>query len=88
MHDAGCTLELQLRPHCLVLELLVGDGLGAENHSQLQFGMCLVILPAQEYHVAEARGVAPTTTKVEEETVATEEIAVIPATPKRRFQTH
>ena len=36
----------------------------------------------------EARDVAPTTTKVEEESVATEEVATIPATPKRHFQTH
>ena len=38
--------------------------------------------------IAEARDVAPTITKVEEEAVATEEIATMPATPKRRFQTH
>ena len=38
--------------------------------------------------IAEARDVAPTTNKVEEEAVATEEIAAMPATPKRDFQTH
>ena len=38
--------------------------------------------------IAEARDVAPTTTKVEEEAVATEEITAMPATPKRHFQTH
>ena len=38
--------------------------------------------------IAEARDVAPTTTKVEEEAVATEEIAAMPATPKRHLLTH
>ena len=38
--------------------------------------------------IAEARDVAPTTTKVEEEAAATEEIAVMQATPKKHFQTH
>ena len=38
--------------------------------------------------IAEARDVAPTTTKVEEEAVATEESPAMPATPKRNFQTH
>ena len=38
--------------------------------------------------IAEASDFAPTTTKVEEEAVATEEIAAMPATPKRHFQTH
>ena len=38
--------------------------------------------------IAEARDVAPTTTKVEEDAVATEEIAAMPATPERHFQTH
>ena len=38
--------------------------------------------------IAEARDVAPTTTKVEEESVATEEVATIPATPKRHFKMH
>ena len=37
---------------------------------------------------AEARDVAPTTNKAKEEAAATEEIAVIPETPKRHFQTH
>ena len=38
--------------------------------------------------IAEAIDVAPTTTKVEEEAVDTEEIAAIPATPKRHFKMH
>ena len=38
--------------------------------------------------IAEARDVAPTTTKVEEEAVDTVEIAAMPATPKSNFQTH
>ena len=38
--------------------------------------------------IAEARDVAPKTTKAEEEAVATEEISVMPATPKMHFQTH
>ena len=38
--------------------------------------------------IAEARDVAPTTTKVEEEAVVIEEIAAMPATPKSHFQTH
>ena len=36
--------------------------------------------------IAEARDVAPTTTKVEEQAVATEEIYTMPATPKRNFK--
>ena len=39
-------------------------------------------------NIAEASNVAPTTTKVEEEAMAKEEIAAMPATPKRHFQTH
>ena len=38
--------------------------------------------------IAEASDVAPTTNKVEEKVVATEEIAAMPETPKRHFQTH
>ena len=38
--------------------------------------------------IAEARDVSPTITKVEEEAVATEEIAAMPETPKRNLQTH
>ena len=38
--------------------------------------------------IAEVINVAPTTNKVEEEAVATEEISAMPATPKRHFQTH
>ena len=34
LHDAGYTLELQMHPHWLVLEILVRDGPGAENISQ------------------------------------------------------
>ena len=50
MNDAGCTLELQLQSHWLALELPVGDRLGDENISQLQFGMWLVSLPARGDH--------------------------------------
>ena len=38
--------------------------------------------------ITEARDVAPTTTRVEEEAVATEDIVAIPATLKRNCQTH
>ena len=38
--------------------------------------------------IAEARDVAPTTTKVEEEAVTTEEIAAMSATPNGNFQMH
>ena len=50
LHDAICTLELQLQPHWLALELLVGDRPGIENLSQLQCGMWLVALPSQGDH--------------------------------------
>ena len=49
-HDAGCTLELKLQPHWLELEMLMEDGPGAENISQLQLGMWLVEFPAQGDH--------------------------------------
>ena len=49
-HDAGCTLELQLLPHWLALELLVGDVPVTESHAQLQFGMWLVALTGQGDH--------------------------------------
>ena len=45
-HDAECTLELQLQPHWLALEMLVEDGPGVEIISQLWFGMWLVVLLA------------------------------------------
>ena len=48
--DAGCTLELQLHTHWLALDLVVGEELGAENISQLQFGMWLVALPSRVDH--------------------------------------
>ena len=51
-HDAGRTLELHLHPHWLALELLVGDGSGAKNISQLQFRMWLVAFPARGDHAA------------------------------------
>ena len=38
--------------------------------------------------IEEDRDVAPTTTKVEEEAVATKEIDAMPETPKRHFKTH
>ena len=50
LHDAGFILELQLQPHWLALELFVGEGLGAENLSHLQFGMWLVAFPDQGDH--------------------------------------
>ena len=50
LNDSGCTLYLQLQTHWLSLELLVGDGLGAGNISQLQFFMWLVSLPYQGDH--------------------------------------
>ena len=37
--------------------------------------------------IAEARDVAPTITKMEEEAAATEEIAAMPTTPKRHTTT-
>ena len=45
LHESGCILEFQLHPHWLVLEMIVGDGPGAENLSQLQCSMWLVALP-------------------------------------------
>ena len=39
LHYAGCALKLQLQPHWLALEVLVGDGPGAENIYQLHLGM-------------------------------------------------
>ena len=50
LHEAGCTLEFKLHTYWLALELLVGDGPGAENLSQLQFGKWLVALPARGDH--------------------------------------
>ena len=46
LHDSECTLELQLQPHWLALELLVGYGPGAENLSPLHFSIWLVALIA------------------------------------------
>ena len=46
LHEAGYTLEFQLHSYWFALDLLVGDGLGAENLSQLQCVMWLVALPA------------------------------------------
>ena len=51
LHESGCTLKVQMHPHWLELELLVGDGPGAENISQLKCGMWLVSLPDQGDHV-------------------------------------
>ena len=45
-HDAECTLELQLQPYWLALDLIVEDRLGVENHSPLWFVMWLVAFPA------------------------------------------
>ena len=52
IHEAGCTLEFQLRTYWLALELLVGGGPGSENISQLQCSMWLVTLQAQGDHAA------------------------------------
>ena len=49
-HDSRCTLELHLQLHWLSLELIVGYGPGAENNSQLKFGMWLVTLTARVDH--------------------------------------
>ena len=50
MHEYVYTLELQLQPYWLVLEMLVGGRFGAETLAQLQFGMWLVALPTRGYH--------------------------------------
>ena len=50
LHEAGCTLEFQLHPYWLALDLLVGGGPGAENHAQLQFSKWLVAFPAWGDH--------------------------------------
>ena len=50
LHEAGCTLEFQLHHHWLALELLVCGGPGAEKLAPLQFGKCLVALPARGDH--------------------------------------
>ena len=50
LHGAGCTLEFQLLPYWLALDLLVGGGPGAENIDQLQCGIWLVAFPAQGDH--------------------------------------
>ena len=50
LHEAGCTLEFQLHPYWLALELLVGVGPGAGNLAKLQFFKWLVALPAQRDH--------------------------------------
>ena len=46
LHEAGFTLEFQLHPYWLALELIVGGGPGAENLDQLQFVKWLVTLPS------------------------------------------
>ena len=50
LHEAGCTLEFQLRLYWLEVELLAGGGPGAENLAQLHFGKWLVVLPCQGDH--------------------------------------
>ena len=50
LHEAGCTFKFHLHPHYLALELVAGDGPGAENLSQLQFFMCLFSFPARGDH--------------------------------------
>ena len=44
-HDVQCNLELQLKLHWLVLQLLVGYGPIVDYNSQLWLGMWLVALP-------------------------------------------
>ena len=51
LHEAGCTLEFQLYPYWLALELLVGDGQGSGNLAQLQFSKWLVALPSRGDYV-------------------------------------
>ena len=50
LHESGCTLEFQLHLYWLALEMLVGGRPGARNLAQLQFGKCLVALPARGDH--------------------------------------
>ena len=50
LHEYECALEFQLHTHWLELELLVGDGPGAENLAQSQCGMWLVAFPARGDH--------------------------------------
>ena len=52
LHEAGCTLEFQLHPYWLALEMLVGGRPGAEFFSQLQFGKWLVAFPARGDHAS------------------------------------
>ena len=49
-YDAECTLELQLHPYWMALELIAEEGTGIEKLSQLQFYMSLVALSAQGDH--------------------------------------
>ena len=50
LHEAGFTLEFQLHPYWLALEMLVGGGPGAENIAQLQCGIWLVAFTYQGDH--------------------------------------
>ena len=50
LQESGCTLEFHLHPYCLALDLLVGDGPGAENIAQLQCVMWLFTFPVQGDH--------------------------------------
>ena len=49
-HDAEYTLELQMQPHWLALEVLVEDGSGLEILAQLRFGMWLFVFPVRGDH--------------------------------------
>ena len=48
LHESRCTLEFQLHPHWLALELILVDRQGTENLAQLQFSMYMDALTAQE----------------------------------------
>ena len=49
-YDDEYTLELQLQPHWMALDLLVEYGPGVEILAQLRFGMWLVALPSRGHH--------------------------------------
>ena len=50
LHDVECTLELQLHPHWMTMELLVDYRPGIEILSHLWFGVWMVAFPAQGDH--------------------------------------
>ena len=54
-YDAEYTLELQMQPYWLSLDLLVENGLGVEIISQLQLGMWLVAFISRGDHTVPAQ---------------------------------